>query len=380
MESRQDRRAPWPAGPTGVSRSATAADGFACAGVRLFGFFVIADIVFRVDVAGGYAQRMGRFERAEGHCDFVPLLKTDAAAEVSQAFSFLFGHVVSVNLVHLCHSLPPGRRPGIERCHRRDGITDLVVIVDGEGGRGLFPDQQDAAIQVLTSGRRLDAVTGPAGAGKTATMKAISTGWQQVHGPGSVVALAPAAVSADVLGDVLGIQAENVAKWLYESDGPGAAKRANGYLQAEHALKHPPSLVAAQTWRRRQAAQVLAMVTAEQSRWQFYPGQLVIIDEASMVSTYQLAALTAQATTAGAKLVLVGDPAQLDSIDAGGMLGWLGSHRTCCPADLHAPLRPPLGSAPPRSSCGKGTSTACWSTSAAEDPGGQRRADDRGRL
>jgi conjugative relaxase-like TrwC/TraI family protein len=191
------------------------------------------------------------------------------------------------------------------------------------GGRGLFPDQQDAAIQVLTSGRRLDAVTGPAGAGKTATMKAISTGWQQVHGPGSVVALAPAAVSADVLGDVLGIQAENVAKWLYESDGPGAAKRANGYLQAEHALKHPPSLVAAQTWRRRQAAQVLAMVTAEQSRWQFYPGQLVIIDEASMVSTYQLAALTAQATTAGAKLVLVGDPAQLDSIDAGGMLGWL---------------------------------------------------------
>ncbi|HEV7169060.1 MAG TPA: AAA family ATPase [Micrococcaceae bacterium] len=196
------------------------------------------------------------------------------------------------------------------------------MIVDGEGGRGLFADQQDAAIRVLSSRRRLDAVTGPAGAGKTATMKAVSTAWQQVHGPGSVVALAPAAVSADVLGAALGLPAENVAKWLYESAGPGSAARAQHYLLAEHVLQHPRSLAAARGWRRR-AVQVLAAVTAEQARWQFRPGQLVIIDEASMVSTYQLAALTAQATTAGAKLVLVGDPAQLDSIGAGGVLGWL---------------------------------------------------------
>ncbi len=33
--------------------------------------------------------------------------------------------------------------------------------------------------------------------------------------------------------------------------------------------------------------------------------------------------LVRQATEAGAKILLVGDPAQLDSIDAGGVLGWL---------------------------------------------------------
>lgn len=201
--------------------------------------------------------------------------------------------------------------------------VDTVTATPGSAGPVLFADQQDAAIQVLTSRRRLDALTGPAGAGKTATMKAVSDGWQQAHGHGSVLALAPAAVSADVLGDALGLGAENMTKWLYESNGPGAANRARRYLLAEHALEHPRAAGPTQKWRRQQAAQVLATVTAEQSRWQLHPGQLVIIDEASMVPTYQLATLTGMAAAAGAKLVLVGDPAQLDSIDAGGMLGWL---------------------------------------------------------
>jgi hypothetical protein len=43
----------------------------------------------------------------------------------------------------------------------------------------------------------------------------------------------------------------------------------------------------------------------------------------SMVSTLQLSALVQQARDAGAKVHLVGDPGQLDAIDAGGILGWL---------------------------------------------------------
>ena len=202
---------------------------------------------------------------------------------------------------------------------------DAVDAVPAKAERALCTDQQDAAIRVLTSRHRLDAVTGPAGAGKTLTMKAISDGWQHVHGPGSVVALAPAAVSADVLGEALGLPAENVAKWLYESEGPGAANRARRYLSAQDALARLPLLEggAQSRKRQRQAAQVLSGLAAEQSRWQLRPGQLVIVDEASMASTYQLAALLSQTEAAGAKMVLVGDPAQLDAIDAGGILGWL---------------------------------------------------------
>jgi hypothetical protein len=70
-------------------------------------------------------------------------------------------------------------------------------------------------------------------------------------------------------------------------------------------------------------AQEAARLAATQQRWCFHPNQLVIIDEASMVSTFQLAALVQQARDADAKILLVGDPGQLDAIDAGGVLGWL---------------------------------------------------------
>src|SRR5699024_7961591 len=54
------------------------------------------------------------------------------------------------------------------------------------------------------------------------------------------------------------------------------------------------------------------------------------IDSASMVSAAQLAELTAQSQTAGATVVFVGDPAQLVSVDAGGMLGWVDRHTKAC--------------------------------------------------
>lgn len=185
-------------------------------------------------------------------------------------------------------------------------------------------DQQDAVLQVLTSRSRVDAITGPAGAGKTSTMRTLTNAWQQAHGHGSVVALAPSAVSAGMLATALGLPTENVAKWLHESAGAGAANRAERYLACEHVLRSLPADSTSGTRHKHaRVIQSLAALAAEQGRWHFRANQLVIIDEASMVSTYQLTALTHQAQAAGAKIVLVGDPAQLDSIDAGGILGWL---------------------------------------------------------
>ncbi len=180
-------------------------------------------------------------------------------------------------------------------------------------GYGLAPDQLAAAERVLSDGNRLDAIVGPAGSGKTTTMAAIKAVWEHAHGEGTVVGLAPAAASAEVLAKELGIAAENIAKWLYESVGQGAGNRADRF----HALESMP-----RTSHTAAAAQ-LAALSLQQSLWQFRKDQLVIIDEASMISTTQLAGLVHQARDAGAKLLLVGDPAQLDAIDAGGMLGWL---------------------------------------------------------
>lgn len=64
----------------------------------------------------------------------------------------------------------------------------------------------------------------------------------------------------------------------------------------------------------------------EQQRWRLRPGQLVIVDEAAMSGTLDLAALTTQAQRAGAKVLLVGDHYQLGSVSAGGAFGLLARH------------------------------------------------------
>lgn len=53
------------------------------------------------------------------------------------------------------------------------------------------------------------------------------------------------------------------------------------------------------------------------------PGFVLVIDEARMAGTRQLAPILDAAEQAGAKVVLVGDPRQLPEIEAGGMLGAL---------------------------------------------------------
>jgi conjugative relaxase-like TrwC/TraI family protein len=202
------------------------------------------------------------------------------------------------------------------------GADEAIELLSGYRNRAdypLAPDQRAAAQSVVTSGHRLDAVVGPAGSGKTTTMAAIKAAWVHAHGEGSVVGLAPAAASAEVLARELGMAAENVAKWLYETVGQGAAARAERFHDLEAATAASPRA-------RLLKAQQLARLSMRQVQWQFKPRQLVIVDEASMVSTVQLAALVHQVRDAGAKLLLVGDPAQLDAVDAGGMLGWL--HRS----------------------------------------------------
>ncbi|WP_434619734.1 MobF family relaxase [Arthrobacter sp. A5] len=191
--------------------------------------------------------------------------------------------------------------------------ADLLSAYRHTASYRLAADQRAAAETVLTSGNRLDAIVGPAGSGKTTTLAAIRASWECSHGEGSVVGLAPAAASAEVLSRELGIVAENVAKWLYESVGQGASNRADRFHALETAPNSPRDLT----------AKYLASLSLQQALWQFTMHQLVIVDEASMLSTVQLAGLVHQARDAGAKLLLVGDPAQLDSIDAGGILGWL---------------------------------------------------------
>ena len=77
---------------------------------------------------------------------------------------------------------------------------------------------------------------------------------------------------------------------------------------------------------REPAAPLRQRITAavdEVARWRLRADQLVIVDEASLAGTFALDELVRAAATAGAKVVLVGDQAQLSSVDAGGMFATL---------------------------------------------------------
>jgi ATP-dependent exoDNAse (exonuclease V) alpha subunit len=175
-------------------------------------------------------------------------------------------------------------------------IVDLAAIetatVDVVDGVALGTDQTEALTAVAASGRAVDLLVGPAGAGKTTAMRALRAAWEIQHGPGSLVGLAPSATAAAVLGEDLGIATENTAKWLADHDRRGAAFRA---------------------------------------------GQLVIVGEASLAGTFTLDRIAGMAAGAGAKVLLVGDWAQLQAVEAGGVFSLLAADRDDAPElfDVH---------------------------------------------
>ena len=165
---------------------------------------------------------------------------------------------------------------------------DVLEEITRKAGSGhlLNSDQAETLAQIAGSGRQVDLLIGPAGAGKTTAMRALHDVWRRTYGKGSVVGLAPSAVAAQVLAEDLGIACENTAKWLHEHDRGRAA---------------------------------------------FQTNQLVIVDEATLAGTLTLDLLTALAANAGAKVLLVGDWAQLQSVDAGGAFTLLASARPDTP-------------------------------------------------
>jgi conjugative relaxase-like TrwC/TraI family protein len=175
-------------------------------------------------------------------------------------------------------------------------------------------DQAHCVEQITTSGRSLDLLVGPAGTGKSTAMAGLRAAWEAEHGAGSVIGLAPSAAAAEVLGEDMGIDTDNLAKWLYEHRQHGQRVRELGELREKTRLgalaRRRPSPRLLKGIRRREEAL---------AHWTLQAGQLVVVDEASLASTFALDELMSAALDARAKVVLVGDGAQLSSVDAGGM-------------------------------------------------------------
>ena len=158
-----------------------------------------------------------------------------------------------------------------------------ATAVDPELMAGLGADQRAAVTKLTTGGEFLVVLTAPAGAGKTTTLGAATKVWENAgfH----VLGLAPSARAAAELAKATGGHADTLAKWLHQ----------------QSRLRDLPE--------------------HEQAAWTLTERAVLVVDEASMASTFDLHQLTATAWNADAKIVLVGDPAQIGTINApGGLL------------------------------------------------------------
>ncbi len=195
--------------------------------------------------------------------------------------------------------------PAVDKEVLQDGLCRLFP---GEEDR----EQREAAGQAVT--RMFSVVAGGPGTGKTTTVArllALIEEQAAVTGGGSpLVALAA-------------------------PTGKAAARMAEAVREAAEQMDIEPSLrqrlraYGACTVHRLLAPQPGSSSRFRYGRLNHLPHDMVIVDETSMVSLWLMARLT-EALRPGARLVLVGDPQQLASVEAGAIL-----------ADIVGPSAPP---------------------------------------
>jgi Ti-type conjugative transfer relaxase TraA len=156
-----------------------------------------------------------------------------------------------------------------ERHELRDADREAALALAEQRGLVLSGEQADALAHV-TAGRDFGVVVGHAGTGKSAMLGVAREAWE--------------AAGYEVRGAALsGIAAENL------ESGSGISSRTIASL--EHGWEKGRDLLTSR--------------------------DVLVIDEAGMVGTRQLERVLSHATEVGVKVVLVGDPQQLQAIEAG---------------------------------------------------------------
>jgi hypothetical protein len=152
------------------------------------------------------------------------------------------------------------------------------------GDAGLHGEQRDAVVTMLTAATAATVLIAPAGAGKSHTMAAFARLWTSLTGR-RVIGLTTSTNAARVLAHEGLAESYNIAEFLGKTEGSSE-------------LRRPVPL---------------------------HRDDVLVLDEASQLSTSDLAMIGEAARQAGARIIATGDTAQLGAIEAGGMLALLAT-------------------------------------------------------
>ena len=149
---------------------------------------------------------------------------------------------------------------------------------------GLTGEQRDALVMMLTATTAATVLAAPAGAGKSHTMAEFARLWTTFTGR-RVIGLTTSTNAARVLAHEGLAESYNIAEFLGEVEGSDE-------------LRRPVPL---------------------------HRDDVLVLDEASQLSTSDLAMIGEAARQGGARIIATGDTAQLGAVEAGGMLALLAS-------------------------------------------------------
>jgi ATP-dependent exoDNAse (exonuclease V) alpha subunit len=217
-------------------------------------------------------------------------------------------------------------------------VTAVLDGFEAVTGTQLDPGQRALVTAFVTDPRRIVVGIGAAGTGKTTAMRAYLHALTNTTPPSHsrparptqprLIPLATSAVAAAILGQNLGVPAENLHKFLYEHRRGAFADRLYD------------------RWRTQELPSNLRQFALN-------PGDVILVDEAGMAGTRNLDRLLAIAVHHGARIRLLGDYRQLAAVESGGALRLLATdvgavglstlHRFRDPAEAAATLKLRVG-------------------------------------
>ncbi|WP_249409121.1 MobF family relaxase [Frigoribacterium sp. CFBP 8751] len=217
------------------------------------------------------------------HGSFQPLIRADGTSIYEHKGRQL---LTSRSVLRAEDTLLDAARDRTIRPVSRETFERIAAEENAQSEHPLDSGQYALAGEFATSSTRLVVGTGPAGAGKTTALRVAARAIEAEGG--RMIGLAPSATAAKVMADAIGIEATTIHSLTFQ------AGSLDELLDTNAADFEPSTKI------RR--------------------GDVIVVDEAGMAGTMNLAKVTRLAEVHGAHVRLIGDDRQLSAVEAGGAL------------------------------------------------------------